>query len=186
MTTRMFMTSLSHQDQHFRMLIFPLCNSLSACSMELTKLPTKLWKLCTLLGSQSRLDGDHDNDKALIAETMKLIGNSSYGKLITHKEEHHNIVYVNESEIGTEIMDEHFYNLTELLDGCYEVKKLKRKLTSIYLFILVSLFSTTPNSKCSNFITIFWTITFIVKTLRSSRWTRKATISKLLAKMWKI
>ena len=32
--------------------------------------------------AQARLDGDHDKDKALIAETMKLIGNSSYGKLI--------------------------------------------------------------------------------------------------------
>ena len=35
--------------------------------------------------------------------------------------------------------------------------------------------STTPNSECSNFITIFWTITFIVKTLRSSRWTWTST-----------
>ena len=36
--------------------------------------------------AQARLNGDHDKDKALIAETMKLIGNSSYGKLITNKE----------------------------------------------------------------------------------------------------
>ena len=36
--------------------------------------------------TQARLDGDRDKDKALIAETMKLIGNSSYGKLITNKE----------------------------------------------------------------------------------------------------
>ena len=123
----------------------------------------------------ARLDGDRDNDKALIAETMKLIGNSSYGKLITNKEKHHDIVYVNESEIGIEIMDEHFLNLTELPDGYYEVEKLKRILTLIYLSISVSLSSTTPNSECSNFITIFWSITFIVKTLRSSRWTRTAT-----------
>ena len=78
--------------------------------------------------TQARLDGDHDNDKALIAETMKLIGNSSYGKLITNKEKHHDIVYVNESEIGTEITDEHFYNLTELPDGYYEVEKTKKKI----------------------------------------------------------
>ena len=38
--------------------------------------------------AQARLDGDHDKDKALIAETMKLIGNSSYGKLIMNKEKH--------------------------------------------------------------------------------------------------
>ena len=53
--------------------------------------------------TQAHLDGDHDKDKALIAETMKLIGNSSYSKLIMNKEKHHDIVYVNESEIGAEI-----------------------------------------------------------------------------------
>ena len=78
--------------------------------------------------AQARLDGDRDNDKALIAEIMKLIGNSSYGTLITNKEKHHDIVYVNESETGTEIMDEHFYNLTELPDGYYEVEKSKKKI----------------------------------------------------------
>ena len=57
--------------------------------------------------AQARLDGDRDKDKALIAETMKLLGNSSYSKLITNKENHHDIVYVDESEIGAEIMDEH-------------------------------------------------------------------------------
>ena len=77
---------------------------------------------------QARLDGDRDKDKAPIAETMKLIGNSSYGKLITNKEKHHDIVYVDESEIGTEITDEHFYSLTELPDGYYEVEKTRKKI----------------------------------------------------------
>ena len=35
---------------------------------------------------------------------------------------------VNESEIGTEIMDEHFYSLTELPNGYYEVEKTKKKI----------------------------------------------------------
>ena len=35
--------------------------------------------------AQARLDGDHDNDKALIAEIMKLIGNSSYGNCLQTK-----------------------------------------------------------------------------------------------------
>ena len=78
--------------------------------------------------AQARLDGDHDNDKALIAETMKLIGNSSYWKLITNKKKHHDIVYINESETGTEIMDEHFYNLTELPDSYYKVEKTKKEI----------------------------------------------------------
>ena len=78
--------------------------------------------------AQGRLDGDRNKDKALIAETMKLIGKSSYGKLITNKEKHHDIVYVNESVIGTEIMDELFYSLTELPNDYYEVEKTKKKI----------------------------------------------------------
>ena len=78
--------------------------------------------------AQARLDDDHNKDKTLIAEIMKLIGNSSYGKLITNKEKHWDIVYVKESEIGAEIMDEHFYGLTELLNSYYEVEKTKKKI----------------------------------------------------------
>ena len=60
---------------------------------------------------------------------MKLIGNSSYGRMITNKEKHHDIVYVDESEISTEIIDNHFYDMIELPDGYYEVEKTKKKLT---------------------------------------------------------
>ena len=78
--------------------------------------------------AQARLDGDRDKDKALIVETMKLIGNFSYGTLITNKEKHHDIIYVNETEIEAEIMDNHFYDMTELPNGYYEVEKMKQKI----------------------------------------------------------
>ena len=78
--------------------------------------------------AQCRLDGDRDKDKALIAEMSKLIGNSSYGWMITNKEKHHDIVFVDESEISTEIIDNHFYDMTELPDGYYEVEKTKKKI----------------------------------------------------------
>ena len=78
--------------------------------------------------AQCQLEGDRDKDKALIAEMSKLIGNSSYGRMITNKEKHHDIVYVSESEISTEIIDNHFYNMTELPDGYYEVEKTKKKI----------------------------------------------------------
>ena len=78
--------------------------------------------------TQCRLEGDHDKDKALIAEMLKLIGNFSYGRMITNKEKHHDIVDVDESEITTEIMDNHFYDITELPDGYYEVEKSKKKI----------------------------------------------------------
>ena len=59
---------------------------------------------------------------------MKLTGNSSYGILITNKEKHHDIIYVNKTEIGEEIMDNHFYDMTELPNGYYEVEKTKQKI----------------------------------------------------------
>ena len=62
----------------------------------------------------------------VIAETMKLIGNFNYGKLITNKEKHHDIVYVDESKIGAEIMDEHFYGLTELPNDLYREERRDR------------------------------------------------------------
>ena len=78
--------------------------------------------------AQCQLEGDRDKDKALIAEMSKLIGNSSYGRMITNKEKHHDIVYVDESEISTEIIDNHFYDMTELPDGYYKVEKTKKKI----------------------------------------------------------
>ena len=78
--------------------------------------------------AQCRLEGDRDKDKSLIAEMPKLVGNSSYGWMITNKEKHHDIVYADESEISTEIIDNHFYDMTELPDGYYEVEKTKKKI----------------------------------------------------------
>ena len=91
--------------------------------------------------AQCCLEGDCDKDKVLIAEMSKLIGNSSYGRMIANKEKHNNIIYVDESEISTEIIDIHYYNMTELPDGYYEVEKTKKKINldlpiHIIVFIL--------------------------------------------------
>ena len=89
--------------------------------------------------AQCRLEGDHDKDKALIAEMSKLIGNSSYGRMITNKEKHHDIIYIDESEISTEIIDDHFYDMTELPDGYYEVEKTRKKI-NLYLPVHTGVF----------------------------------------------
>ena len=59
--------------------------------------------------------------------------------MIANKEKHHDIVYVNESEISTEIIDNHFYDMTELPDGYYEVEKTKKKI-NLDLPIHISVF----------------------------------------------
>ena len=55
----------------------------------------------------------------------KLEGNASYGTLITDKEKHHDIIYVDEFEIGRQIISPHFYDMTELPDSYYEVERTK-------------------------------------------------------------
>ena len=72
------------------------------------------------------------------------IGDSSLGHMIINKEKHHDTVHGDESEIATRIIENHFYNVTELLDIHYKLEKktTKEKIsldTPIYLdvFILI-------------------------------------------------
>ena len=91
--------------------------------------------------AQARLDGDGDKDKALIAETMKLIGNSSYGKHITNKEKHH---MTSCTSMSPKLVQKSWMNifaiLLNFLTAITKNKKLKRKFTLTFLFILVSSF----------------------------------------------
>ena len=79
----------------------------------------------TVQVAEARLHGDRDPRYALTAEMRKLEGNASYGALITNKEKHHDIIYVDESKIGRQIRSPHFYDMTELPDGYYEVERTK-------------------------------------------------------------
>ena len=54
----------------------------------------------TVQVAETLLHGDRDPRYALTAEMQKLEGNAPYGTLITDKEKHHDIIYVDESEIG--------------------------------------------------------------------------------------
>ena len=76
--------------------------------------------------AEARVTGDQDEQYALIAEMKKLEGNASYGQMITNKECHHDICYVDSNRIASEIMDPNFYNLAELSPGFFEVEKTKR------------------------------------------------------------
>ena len=87
---------------------------------------------------ESQIHRDRDPRYALTAEMRKLEGNASYGTLITNKEKHHDIIYVDESEIGRQIISPHFYNMTELPDGYYEVERTKPSINlSIPIHVVV-------------------------------------------------
>ena len=71
--------------------------------------------------SNARRAGDIDKNYDLIAETMKLFGNSAYGKTITNKEGFVNTSYANENDITKKINNPRFKALEELHKNNYEV-----------------------------------------------------------------
>jgi hypothetical protein len=79
--------------------------------------------------SDARRAGDVDTAYELIAETMKLFGNSAYGKTITNKENFVSTTYGNEDNISKKINSPHFKDLELLYGQKYEVTSTKREIT---------------------------------------------------------
>jgi hypothetical protein len=66
--------------------------------------------------------------KAIIADTMKLKGNSSYGKTITNKERHRQVKYCDDEEVPSLINSPFFRELNTIDDETYEVQSSKNKI----------------------------------------------------------
>ena len=79
--------------------------------------------------SAVRRDGDADPDKAIIADTMKLLGNSAYGKTVTNVDRHRNVAYC--TEVGTSacINNKRFRQLDAVTDNAYEITSNKSRVT---------------------------------------------------------
>ena len=75
--------------------------------------------------SEARREGDRDPSTKIIAETMKLFGNSGYGRSLTNKEKHLNVNYYDENSVGLAVNDPHFRKLDINEDDFYEVSKTK-------------------------------------------------------------
>ena len=72
--------------------------------------------------STARPAGDEDPDKAIIADTMKLLGNSGYGKTFTNVDRHRDVKYC--TEIGTSalINNKRFRQLDVVTEDAYEIE----------------------------------------------------------------
>ena len=72
--------------------------------------------------SAARRAGDEDPDKATIADTMKLLGNSGYGKTVTNVDRHRDVKYC--TEIGTSalINNKRFRQLEVVTKDAYEIE----------------------------------------------------------------
>ena len=79
--------------------------------------------------SAARRNGDVDPDKSIIADTMKLLGNSAYGKTVTNVDKHRDVRYC--TEVGTSrlISNKRFRQLDVVTDDAYEVTSSKARVT---------------------------------------------------------
>ena len=70
--------------------------------------------------SAARRAGDEDPDKAIIADTMKLLGNSGYGKTVTNVDRHRDVKYCTEIDTSSLIINKRFRQLDVVTDDAYE------------------------------------------------------------------
>ena len=78
--------------------------------------------------SDARRAGDVHEDKSIIADTMKLIGNSGFGSMIMDQEKHQKVIYVRgDKDIQMKVNDPHFKKLTEFSEDFCEVEMSKSK-----------------------------------------------------------
>ena len=77
--------------------------------------------------SNARRKGDADPDQEILASTMKLIGNSGYGRTITNKDRHRDIYFIgNEKEVSKKVNEPQFRQLQVLPDDMYEIEMSKK------------------------------------------------------------
>ena len=79
--------------------------------------------------SAARRAGDADPDKSIIADTMKLLGNSAYGKTVTNVDRHRKVTYC--TEVGTSLLvgNKRFRQLDVVTDDAYEITSSKARVT---------------------------------------------------------
>ena len=79
--------------------------------------------------SAARRAGDADPDKSIIADTMKLLGNSAYGKTVTNVDKHRDVRYCTEVGTSSCINNKRFRQLDVVDEDAYEVTSSKARVT---------------------------------------------------------
>ena len=79
--------------------------------------------------STARRNGDVDPDKSIIADTMKLLGNSAYGKTVTNVDRHRDVKYCTEGGTSLLVGNKRFRQLDVVAEDAYEVTSSKARVT---------------------------------------------------------
>ena len=79
--------------------------------------------------SEARRGGDIHPDQSIIADTMKLIGNSAYGSLIMDKEKHQDVKYIQgKGKAQLSHNNPLFRKSVKINDELYEIEQAKSKI----------------------------------------------------------
>ena len=78
--------------------------------------------------SDARRQGDVSKDSAILAESMKLIGNSCYGKCAEDKSKHTKVYYTDSVGATRLANNRLFKKMNHMTDGLYEVECMKHKI----------------------------------------------------------
>ena len=79
--------------------------------------------------STARRNGDVDPEKAIVGDTMKLLGNSAYGKTVTNVDKHRDVRYCTEVGTSSCINNKRFRQLDVVAEDAYEVTSSKARVT---------------------------------------------------------
>ena len=79
--------------------------------------------------STARREGDIHRRKTIIADTMKLLGNSGYGKTITNVDRYRDVNYCTEKAASLMVNDSRFRQLDIVVDDAYEIEMNKKTVT---------------------------------------------------------
>ena len=74
---------------------------------------------------EARREGDKNTSSSVVAETIKLIGNSSYGYQIMDRSNSSKTQYVVGAEVDKKVNERNFKNLNVLPSYIYEVEMVK-------------------------------------------------------------
>ena len=76
--------------------------------------------------SEARRAGDADPEKKIVSETRKLDGSSSYGKTVTNKERHTDVIHCQEHQVSRYFIDPSFRRCNQLSAKAFEVEMSKK------------------------------------------------------------
>ena len=115
-------------------IITPLRNFYLSLGLKCTKIyrfiqytPKKCFKIFFQSVVDARRAGDENLDYSVVAETMKLLGNSSYGYQSMDKSRHTETKYLNDEKMHKAINGKMFKRLNNVSKEIYEVELAKSK-----------------------------------------------------------